>query len=162
MSRKIRLTRGKVALVDDEDFEWLNQWKWQAVKGHTTWYAYRYPTLPGGKRRLVLMHRAILCPPKEKDVDHKDRNGLNNQRDNLRVATQTQNNQNARSHQGTTSQFKGVHWFKATKRWQSQIKYNGKKIHNGFFLSEIEAAHAYDRAAMKYFGEFARLNFPGA
>lgn len=151
--RIIPLTQGKVAIVDDSDFDWLNQWKWCAFSNYS-----------GGKRYAIrsaspklLIHRLILSPPKGYESDHIDGDGLNNQRVNLRVCTTSQNQQN-RINQKGISQFKGVSWHKLTGKWQVRICLNGKFLHIGLFNSEIDAAKAYDSAALKYFGEFARLN----
>ena len=106
------------------------------------------------------MHRFILNAPKGQYVDHRDRNGLNNQKRNLRFCTQSQNMMNLKSSTGT-SKYKGVSWNIKYKRWQSHIRLNYKLKNLGSYNSEIEAALAYDHAARELFGEFARLNFPG-
>ena len=105
------------------------------------------------------MHREILKPPKNVETDHKDGNGLNNQRYNLRWATKTQNRQNQRPQEGCTSRFKGVRWDKNARKWRACIKVQGKQVHLGFYSLEIDAARAYDNAALLYFKEFARTNF---
>lgn len=158
MGKEIRLTQGKVTVVDDADFDWLNQWRWYAGKSGSTYYAVR-PKQQRNKRSLIFMHREILKPPENRETDHKDGNGLNNQRYNLRVATHTQNQCNARKRKGTTSRFKGVYWDRLRSKWRAQIKIGGKEFHLGRFLSETEAAQSYNIAAKKYFGEFARTNF---
>jgi len=91
------------------------------------------------------------------DIDHRDHDGLNCRRENMRICTHIQNMQNKRPIKGIL-RYKGVSWACWARKWRSQIRVNGKKIHNGYFFSEIEAARAYDRAALKYFGEFAYLN----
>lgn len=155
--KEIPLTQGKAAIVDDEDFEWLSQWKWSARKDRSIWYAVRWQKgRMNGKRILLLMHREILHPPIGMETDHKDGNGLNNQRSNLRTATNSQNQQNAKHRKGLST-FKGVSWH--VGKWQSQIRVEGKRLHLGRFSSETEAAFAYDQAAKRYFGEFARTNF---
>jgi len=154
----ILLNHGKVTFVDDEDFEWLNQWKWHAKKYHRTWYAQRGGFI-NNRQMTIFMHREILKTPLGKETDHKDGDGLNNQRENLRPATKAQNRQNQRPQEGCTSGFKGVHWDRGSNKWRTHIKIKGKQIHLGVFLSEIDAAKAYDRAAYRYFGEFARTNF---
>ena len=156
--KKIPLTQGKFAIVDDADFEWLNQWKWRALKGsNDNWYAMRRQR-QNSKRIPVYMHREILKPSSNMLTDHKDHNGLNNQRNNLRAATSAQNHQNRRKHRGI-SRFKGVCWNQQYAKWQAQIKVKGKHFHLGRFLSEIEAAKVYDKAATKFFGDFACTNF---
>ncbi len=159
MVKEIQLTQGKVALVDDADYEWLNQWKWCANNQHGHWYAHRGYRV-NGKNQIVTMHALILGTPKGMDSDHKDGEGLNNQRQNLRVCTTAQNQQNRRVQlSAKSSMFKGVCWDKENKKWLSQIGIAGIQRKLGRFTSEIQAALAYDRAAKKYFGEFANLNF---
>jgi hypothetical protein len=163
MSKEIQLTQDKVAIVDDADFEWLNQYKWYANKYRNTFYAVRRVYLGGGRKhersKMILMHREILKPPDGIDTDHKDGNGLNNQSGNLRNATKAQNAQNRRAHSRGTSKYKGVSWHRDTNKWLSCIRAKTRYIHLGLFVSEKEAAKAYDKAAKKYFGEFARTNF---
>lgn len=93
-------------------------------------------------------------------IDHIDGNKLNNQRNNLRSATSSQNAINSKKPKNNTSGYKGVSWSKKSKKWRAQICFEGKQIHLGFFDDSKDAANAYDKAALKYFGEFARLNFP--
>jgi hypothetical protein len=110
------------------------------------------------------MHRLILAPPDGMEVDHADRNGLNNRRANLRIATRAQNLQNRGSHtrsgQPSTSEFKGVSWDKARAAWKANINVHGRQEHLGRYSSEVEAARAYDLRAHEAFGPFAFLNFP--
>jgi len=153
--RFIPLTRGKVAIVDAEDFPRLNKYTWSAHRrGRNRWYA--YGSQPD--RTLIAMHRLILNAPKNRVVDHIDRNSLNNTKRNLRLCTQAQNCCNRIAKHGT-SRFKGVHWSKTRKRWIARIKRNGKSRQIGSFENEIEAAKAYDREARRLFGRFAWLNF---
>ena len=143
------------AIIDDEDYELVSQHKWYALKGHNTMYAEASHPNSGGK---VLMHRLILKPG-ELHVDHIDNNGLNNQRSNLRFATTSQNQMNARKQLDTTSKYKGVHYCKREKRWQARIAINGLPRRSlGYFSTEVEAAQAYNLAASKLFGEYAKLN----
>lgn len=153
--KEIPLTQGKVALVDDADYEWLVQWKWYARKGRRTWYAIR-----GINKKHLSMHRELLGATTGSVVDHKDGNGLNNQRDNIRLATYTQNRANSPKSRVNTSGYKGVIWQKRGSRWRCVIYWQRRNIHIGMFSDKIEAAKAYDEAAKKYHGEFASLNFP--
>jgi hypothetical protein len=138
------------ALVDDEDFEWLNRFSWSYCKGGSTFYAHTHID-----RKMVYMHQLILPSPGFDllTVDHKDLNGLNNQRENLRLATRSEQRANQRKSWGSTSRYKGVRKYK-TGKWEAYIK--GK--HLGTFYTEEAAAAAYNEAATKQFGEFANLN----
>ena len=158
--KEIELTLGKKALVDDADFEWLNQYKWSAVKGTYTFYAARSAKDENGKFKRVQMHREITQTPKGLQTDHADGNGLNNQRSNLRVCTIQQNQHNTTSHRDSSSKYKGVSWKKSGKKWLARIKINAERRHIGVYKTEIEAAQAYDKVAKESFGEFARLNLP--
>ena len=151
--KTITLTQEQVALVDDEDYEWLNQWKWHALKCRNTYYAVREKN-----RKSVLMHRQILNAQPREEIDHNNHNGLDNRKSKIRICTHIQNMQNQKS-RIHTSKFKGICWNKKRQNWQVQIRVNGKRIWLGYFRKEIEAALAYDLAAKYYFGDFARLNF---
>jgi hypothetical protein len=160
MAKQISLTQGKVALIDDVDFDRVKQFKWCASNEHGLCYAIRRIYSPDGKRLMQRMHRLILGLQlgDKRHCDHVNHDGLDNQRHNLRICTCSQNHQNTISKHGI-SQFKGVTWDKARRRWASQIKVNGKHLVLGRYKSETEAAKAYDEAAKKHFGEFARPNF---
>lgn len=149
--KRIPLTQGKYALVDDDMFDYLSQWKWYTHKNKNVYYA--------EKRRSYAMHRLIMNAKKGQPVDHKNRNGLDNQKDNLRFATISQNAQNQKLQRGCSSRYKGVNWHKRDKKWQSRIKINNKTIHLGYHHNEIVAAWVYDQMAKNLFKEFARLNF---
>ncbi|MCK5611589.1 Fis family transcriptional regulator [Candidatus Pacearchaeota archaeon] len=147
------------ALVDDSDYEWLNQWKWSAKEDYKTIYAHRCAG-PSGKRVHIKMHRLILgCKGKEHG-DHRDCNGLNNQRCNLRSCSNRENNMNQMISVRNTSGYKGVYWNKASSKWTARIKSSRKRHILGHYFCIVKAAKSYDKAARKYFGEFARLNFP--
>jgi hypothetical protein len=149
------LTQGKFAIVDVEDYEWLSQYKWCAVKNRDVYYAHRW-----GDGRIALMHREIMGAPEGVPCDHKDHNGLDNRKSNLRLCTSAQNQYNKRPKKGCASRYKGVVWRKDEKKWRARISFKGKRIHLGDFDNQIEAAIAYDRKAEQIFGEFAYLNFP--
>jgi hypothetical protein len=145
-------------MVDDEDFEWLNQWKWCPIKKGRNIYANR-GSQEEGERRKVRMHRLILGAEPGQIVDHADGNGLNNQRWNLRFCTNSQNNSNIdKPKHGKTSQYKGVYWARKDKRFFAAIKVNHNRIRLGYFRDERDAALAYNAAAVQHFGEFARIN----
>lgn len=167
--KQIPLTQGKVALVGDADYNWLNQWNWSAHKDHKTFYAMRNIIMSSrsesrrtGQRRMisVLMHRVILGlqPGDEMQCDHRDGNGLNNRRSNLRFCTAMQNGQSRRNQKMGTSRYKGVCWHRGEGKWYSQIGVNKKRIYVGSFDSEVAAAQAYDAAALKYHRNFALTN----
>ncbi len=156
--KEIPLTQGQVALVDDQDYEELSRHKWSAFKSGKTWYA-RRGFGPRSHQKQVYMHQQILNPPPGLQCDHINGDGLDNRRCNLRVCTQSQNQHNRRL-QGGTSEFKGVHWYKAQNKWRAKITHNGKRYHLGAFPDETDAARAYDNAAREFFGKFARPNFP--
>lgn len=162
--KEIKLTQGFVAMVDDEDFEWLNQWKWHARKDDNGYYAGRSIYLGGGSKnqkiKTISMHRLIMNTPKGMETDHIDHNGLNNQRHNLRNATHSQNQYN-RLPRGS-SKYLGVTVLQNGKekgRITAEIRCNGRRINLGRFKTEEEAARAYDLKAKEFYGEFANLNF---
>jgi hypothetical protein len=173
----IQLTSGEFAQVDDEDFEYLNQFRWYCSIEKTNKYALRrLPISEGG--RLVRMHRVILGLRNSKELcDHKDHNGLNNQKSNLRRATPQQNLRNRRkNNSNTTSKYKGVYMVCAKsnyrdkkyeyKYWKSTITINNKEINLGLYpfndTGERMAAQAYDNAVRNYYAEFANPNVQNA
>jgi hypothetical protein len=150
--------KNRYAIVDDEDYEWLSQWRWFYANGYAT-RANKCKDNDGWSS--VQMHRAILNVPQNLQVDHRDHNKLNNTRANLRLCTRQQNSAyRNKTPRPTTSQYKGVTRHRATYKWQARIGTNGKQYHLGLFLSEEEAARAYDTKARELFGPFAQLNFP--
>lgn len=172
--KKINLTQGKVALVDDEDFDWLNKYKWYANESGNTYYAMRVITIQSQnknknikrKRKRILMHVETLKHKLErelkphKETDHINNNGLDNRKCNLREVNSSQNKMNRKKqNKKTSSIYKGIYWYKNKKKWHVRIMLNRKSICLGYFDDEKEAAITYDKAALKYFGEFARLNF---
>jgi hypothetical protein len=158
--KEISLTQGKVAMVDAADFEWLSQWKWQAVSPSGHWYAVRNQRDDAGKRRYISMHRFILNAPDGMEVDHIDANGLDNRRQNLRVATVAENRRNRRRARNNRSGFNGVAWAKHERKWRATVRVNGKQIHVGYYHDLIKAAVARDLATIEHYGEFVTLNFP--
>lgn len=155
--KEIPLTQGKVALVDDEDFDYLSQWKWCANKNWHTFYARRAIYDP--QQKAIYMHRSLLNAPDGVEIDHIDGNGLNNTRCNLRLCTRRQNRINSNKRNNTSSKYKGVSWSKDAQKWHASISLNGARKCLGFFPSEDEAALAYNWAAIGIHGRFARLNF---
>jgi hypothetical protein len=154
--KEIPLTQGKVALVDDEDFERVIQFKWHAIWDGFNWYAGSYLGSRGQMKKVTRMHQLII--PGHARLDHRDGNGLDNQKSNLRPATNAQNTSNRRKHSGSNNTYKGVCFHKANKSWGASIAFMGHKFHLGYYASEIDAAVSYNHAACAYFGEFARLN----
>lgn len=161
----IKLTQGKFAQVDDEDYDYLNQWKWYAKKCQNLYYAAR-GVLIEGKMKSIYMHRIIMNTSFDLHTDHLDRNTLNNQKSNLRICSMSQNMSNRKMKTGSETGFLGVHYRldkrnknKAIKLIVAEITANNKHFYLGLFKTEIEAALAYDRAAVRYHGEFANLNF---
>ena len=156
--KKIPLTQGKFALVDDADYEQLMAMgKWCLSNN-------KYPNKTiiigkkGGKylQKNIKMHRFIIDAPDGFEVDHRDGNKLNNQKENLRICTHSQNGKNMPVFKNNTTGFKGVK--KRSRKWVSEITADGKQIYLGYFTCPIEAARVYNAAAIKYHGEFANLN----
>lgn len=164
--RTIPLTKGKVAIVDDEDYEWLSEFKWHYRESWSSAYAARTLYLGGGRSnpkryKTLPMHHAIMPPPKGYIIDHANRNSLDNRRANLRIATRSQNSMNRYQKLGS-SKYKGVIWRKERNKWVAKIYANRKPRVLGTFDSEIAAAQRYDEEARKVYGEYAALNFPSS
>ena len=153
--KQIKLTRGAFALVDDEDFDRLNAFKWHAQGHPESMYACNRRTI---KRPCIYMHRMLF--PDWQYIDHINGNGLDNRRCNLREATKSQYGANRGPNRNNTTGYKGVCWNVGRKKWIAQLRAQGVDRMTGQFDSAEEAARAYDRAAVKAFGEFAYLNFP--
>ena len=161
--RVIQLTMGKEAIVDDEDYEGLIKFSWQAKLNRSgNWYAKRgvNPSKSSGVRkyRLIMMHQQILGI--YDGIDHIDGDGLNNRRGNLRGADQSVNNQNKRKKPGASSRFIGVSWKPRCHKWYAQIKVpKGPVQYLGVFEDEVEAAKAYDVAARSLYNGYVKTNF---
>lgn len=162
MTKQIPLTQGQVAIVDDEDFERVNQFKWCAQwnKYTKSYYAVKNTTIAKGKRIIEGMHCFIIGVSDGKQVDHIDHDTLFNVRQNLRECTNRQNQCNQKKHAGCSSQYKGVCWQKRGRRWMAQIGNDSHHLYLGIFKNEVDAARAYDAKARELFGEFSYLNFP--
>ena len=155
--KEITLSQGKIALVDDADYQLVSQFKWHAEKRKCDiWYAKRNLYKPDGMRTTQYLHQFLI--PGAQDIDHRDGNGLNNQRENIRPCTHAQNMCNAKRQSAGSSRFKGVSY--RYRKWQAGIRFQSKSYHLGSFLIEEDAARAYDAAAKQFHGSFARLNFP--
>lgn len=154
----IPLTRGAVALIDRADLQLVEGRGWMLHAGHPTC---QYAMSRDDEDRTIYMHRVLLGARPGDEVDHVDRNGLNNRRSNLRIVAHVQNVWNARGQLGKTSQFKGVSWAKRERCWVAGLNQrSAPKRFLGFYDDEVEAALAYDAAARATYGEFGFLNFP--
>jgi hypothetical protein len=155
--KEIPLTREYVALVDDDDYAALMKYRWYVhVLPDGRCYAQR--TIPRPNQKTVLMHRQILGFPKTA-IDHRDHNGINNQRSNIREATRAENNRNGRIRRDNTSGFRGVSYAPRRNKWLSRIRNGERQVTLGYFNTAREAAYVYDAMAKKLHGEFASLNF---
>lgn len=153
--KRIQLTQGKVALVDDEDFEELNKYKWCVRKYRKTFYVCRSDGKICNKRVFLRMHRVIINTSEEMQIDHIDGDGMNNQKYNLRICTASQNCMNRKKRVDNTSGYKGVS--KSGERWRAIIWVNRKQIHLGYFINKLDAYKEYCEAAEKYHKEFAHF-----
>lgn len=159
---RIELTRGQYAIVDACDFPKISPIRWSAVRRSfgDGFYAWGCDPASPVERTRIQMHRLILGVYGHIDVDHKDRDGLNNTSTNLRIASRSQNNANRSRPRNNTSGFKGVTRTSRSPKWIAQISVNKKQIYLGCYSSREDAARAYDSAAQFHFGVFARVNFP--
>lgn len=150
-----------VALVDDIDYEYLNQWKWCVINNENSKCFYAARTVSrNGKRNLVKMQHFVLGTTNAKIIiDHKDLNGLNNTRANLRIANNSENGANRKSFIGSTSKYLGVSWSKQKNKWVAYITKHGRTKNLGCSESEEDVARLYDNAALRLHGQFANTNF---
>ena len=147
----IKLSQNKKAKVDNEEYKNLSKYKWYFKNG----YAVRKE---GAYEPLIQMHRLILGTPKGKDTDHINGNKLDNRKENLRIASRSENLRNTKKYKTNKSGFKGVCFYKRKNQWMVQIQVKSKKIHLGYFKDIKKAAKAYNKAAIEYHGEFAKIN----
>ena len=161
MAREISLTRGLLAIVDDQDFDFLSTWKWHAKASGdgSFFYAARSSSRSSDRpRRYILLHRVLLDAPPGVLVDHVNLNTLDDRRSNLRLCSKAENCRNGRP-RGSKSGFKGVTWYPRYGRWVAAICVDYRVKTLGYFDDKVLAAQAYDVAARSHFGEFARVNF---
>jgi hypothetical protein len=159
MSKELILTKGKVAIVDDDDFEWLNQWKWSL---HSQGYAVRreYLGVLNGREKsnYILLHRLITGVGLGQEVDHINHNRLDNRRTNLRICNRFENASNISIRKDNTSRYKNVYWYKPYKKWKVSITAKGREHHLGYFEDKKDAVKARDKAIVELHGEFANVN----
>lgn len=156
--RQISLTKGFAALVDDEDFETVSRRKWYALKVKNTVYGCSRPSLGNRRYGSLLMHRFVMRInglDKDGSIDHRNGNGLDNRKANLRIGTHSQNCQNQKLHCDSSTGVKGVTWDKRRNKFVAQIQVDGRHIFLGRFTQKQEAAEAYKVAALNLFGEYA-------
>lgn len=155
--KEIPLNQGRIAFVDDEDYEWLMQLdrKWSFSGSETKGVAACYI-----KGKQLKMHRLIMNAPEGVQVDHIDGNRMNNTRANLRLCSNIENSYNRRLRKDSSTGYKGVRWQVKNQRFWARIQANGKRVSLGLYDDPVDAAKAYDRAAKELHGKFARLNFP--
>ena len=148
-----------VVLVDDEDFDESNKFKWSVIKSRNTFYAIRIVN-NNGNPTMVYLHRQIMNKHLQKGliIDHINHNGLDNRKCNLRIVTVQQNQQNSTSRKNSTSKYLGVSFYKKSLKWNAKIWINNKNLHLGYYVNENDAAQAYNKAALKHFGKYANLN----
>jgi hypothetical protein len=150
----------KVCLIDKEDYDLVKNYRWYLFHKNLKTIKCSYVRAHhwiNNKRGTILIHRLIMNPAFKLEIDHINGDGLSNKKINLRTVTRQQNQQNQHSRRGT-SKYKGVHWHKMANAWESKININGVYTYLGIFVNEVDAAIAYNKAASKYFGEYANLN----
>ncbi|MCD4831544.1 MAG: hypothetical protein K8R02_07025 [Anaerohalosphaeraceae bacterium] len=160
---RLKLNKGRYAIVDYDDWKALKKFNWRLRKSPTTLYAERTAYTVTNRQRNIALHRQIMNASKGIFIDHINHNGLDNRKTNLRPATPAQNAWNRKQSNAnwkSSSKYRGVKWHRKSAKWSAQIGFNNKRKHLGYFVNEIEAAKAYDIAARKHHGNFATLNFP--
>lgn len=161
----IKLTKNQVAIVDREYYDWLNLYKWHcSCSGDKMYYAARrfFYDDGSGASKIVMMHNIIIGSiPGILYVDHINGDTLDNRINNLRHCTMKQNNHNLSSHKDSVSKYKGVCWSGEKNKWRANICINRKQTHLGYFSNEVDAAIAYNNAAIIYYGRFAKINVIG-
>lgn len=155
MTKQIPLSQGRFTLVDDSDYDWLNQWKWHYK---TCGYAARSVTV-NGQSKKIYMHRQIMNAQTGQVVDHCNGDGLDNRRNNLRIVTVAQNVRNRRPVKNHNS-YKGIYWHKGNKKWHARIQFEGRRFELGYYHDADMAARAYDAASRRLHGRYGRCNFP--
>lgn len=153
----LTLSNGMPTTIGDEDLALVLPYRWHADVREGLTYAVAVVRVASRKRKIY-MHRLITGGPRDVRIDHIDGNGLNNVRTNLRPSTNTENARNTRLARNNTSGFKGVYWYRRDGCWRAQIMVDRRCLHLGYFATAEQAAEAYDAAAVRYFGAFARTN----
>jgi hypothetical protein len=153
--KKIPLTKGAFALVDDDDYEYLSQYRWYL---NTEGYAIREIWTGNKRRERVRMHREVMKTPKGVEVDHVNGNRLDNRKINLRHCTRSQNNRNSAVRSDNNTGYKGVALHRHSGLYHATINVDGRQISLKYHKTPEGAARAYNKAAVKHFGKFAKLN----
>lgn len=153
MTKEISLANGNTTIIDDDMFDYLNQWKWYNHSGYA-----RRDIIIDGRKKSIHMHRVIANTPEGMETDHINNNGLDNRRINLRICTHAQNRMNNKIQSNNKSGFAGVSWYKRDKTWAANIELNGKAYYLGRYNNIEDAINAYKEKAIELFGEFAPLD----